>query len=266
MFDYTKPQIMGILNVTQDSFSDGGQYFDLEQAKSQASLMIQQGADIIDIGGESTRPGAEPVSVEDELQRVLPVIEYVARLNIPVSIDTNKAEVMTAAVNAGASMINDVCALQNEGALAAAAKLDVPICLMHMQGTPQTMQNEPQYNDVIADIMAFFESRIKSCESAGISKDRLIIDPGFGFGKTTAHNFSILKHLSDFKMLGVPILAGLSRKSMIAAIIDKPAKQRVSASVALAMLAYQAGASILRVHDVEETFDALQMLKAVEAV
>ena len=264
MFDFTKPQIMGILNVTQDSFSDGGRYFDLDQAKSQALLMIQQGADIIDIGGESSRPGAEPISLDDELKRVIPVIEYVASLNIPISIDTNKAEVMTAAVAAGASMINDIYALQNEGALDAAAKLGVPICLMHMQGTPQTMQAEPEYNNVVADIIDFFEQRIIDCESAGISKDRLIIDPGFGFGKTTAHNFSILKHLGEFKKLGLPILAGLSRKSMIASIIDKSADQRVSASVALAMLAYQAGASILRVHDVEETFDALQMVQAVE--
>ena len=255
---------MGILNVTQDSFSDGGRYYDLEQAKAQAFLMIKQGANIIDIGGESTRPGADPVSLEDELHRVIPVIDYVTSLNIPVSIDTNKAEVMTAAVNAGASMINDVSALQNEGALAAAAELEVPICLMHMQGTPQTMQNEPQYNDVMADIMAFFEQRIEACESAGISKNRLIIDPGFGFGKTKAHNFSILKRLNEFKKLELPVLVGLSRKSMIAAIIDKPADQRVSASVALAMLAYQSGANILRVHDVEETFDALQMFKAVE--
>ena len=255
---------MGILNVTQDSFSDGGRYYDLEQAKAQAFLMIKQGANIIDIGGESTRPGADPVSLEDELHRVIPVIDYVTSLNIPVSIDTNKAEVMTAAVNAGASMINDVSALQNEGALAAAAELEVPICLMHMQGTAQTMQNEPQYNDVMADIMAFFEQRIEACESAGISKNRLIIDPGFGFGKTKAHNFSILKRLNEFKKLELPVLVGLSRKSIIAAIIDKPADQRVSASVALAMLAYQSGANILRVHDVEETFDALQMFKAVE--
>jgi len=255
---------MGILNVTTDSFSDGGLYFDATKARDKSQLMIDEGATIIDIGGESTRPGAEPVSLNDELDRVIPLIEFVTALDIPVSIDTNKAEVMRAAVNAGASMINDVCALQNPNSLATAAALNVPVCLMHMQGSPQTMQNEPQYNDVVTDIIEFFQQRISVCEAAGINKEQIIVDPGFGFGKTLEHNFSILNRLDEMQCLGLPILAGMSRKSMIAAIINKPAEQRVSASVALAILAWQKGACFIRVHDVAETNDALKMVTAIE--
>jgi len=258
--DLSKPQIMGILNITQDSFSDGGLYLDAASAKNKALQMIEDGASIIDIGGESTRPGATPVSIVDELARVIPLIEYVASLDIPVSIDTNKAEVMRAAVNAGASMINDVCALENAGAIQMAADLDVPVCLMHMQGTPQTMQDKPHYDDVVTDINNYFVQRIAACEAAGIDKNNIILDPGFGFGKTVEHNFSILNRLEQFQALDLPILAGMSRKSMIGAIINKPAEQRVSASVALAILAWQNGAQFLRVHDVAETCDALKMV------
>ncbi|MCP3674315.1 MAG: dihydropteroate synthase [Gammaproteobacteria bacterium] len=255
---------MGILNVTEDSFSDGGLYLDSEKAKNKAQSMVDEGASIIDIGGESTRPGAEPVSLEDELQRVIPIVEFVSSLNVPVSIDTNKADVMRAAVEAGASMINDVCALQNNGALAAAAELNVPVCLMHMQGSPQTMQQEPQYDDVVNEIILFFKQRIEACKSAGIDPEQIIIDPGFGFGKTLAHNFSILNRQKELQVLDTPILSGMSRKSMIGAIIDKPAEQRVSASVALAILAWQNGAQFIRVHDVAETKDALSMVTAFE--
>ena len=262
--DLSKPQIMGILNITEDSFSDGGLYLDEAKAKDKAQVMIDEGADIIDIGGESTRPGAEPVSLDEELRRVIPLVKFVAGMDIPVSIDTSKAEVMQAAVDAGASMINDVCALQNKGALEAAAELNVPVCLMHMQGSPRTMQDKPRYDDVVKDIIGFFIQRIIRCETAGISKDKIIIDPGFGFGKTVEHNFSILNRLEELQSLGLPILAGLSRKSMIAAIIDKPAEQRVPASVALAILAWQGGANFIRVHDVAETKDALCMVTALE--
>jgi len=257
---------MGILNVTQDSFSDGGLYLETENAKKKAQLMIEAGASIIDIGGESTRPGADPVTINDELKRVIPIIEYVHQLNVPISIDTHKPEVMEAAVAAGASMINDVCALQNKGALEIAAMLDVPICLMHMQGSPQTMQNKPSYNDVVEDIIAFFRERLSSCSAAGIAQEKLIIDPGFGFGKTLEHNLTILNRLHEFKILNRPILAGMSRKSMIGQIINKPADQRVSASVALATLAWQSGASFIRVHDVAETKDAFDMVAAVKSL
>ena len=262
--DLSQPQIMGILNITPNSFSDGGLYLDSKKAKEKAQAMIDEGASIIDIGGESTRPGAMAVSVDDELRRVIPLVEFVAKLDIPVSIDTSKAEVMRVAVDAGASLINDIYALQNEGALETAASLKVPVCLMHMQGSPQTMQTEPQYDDVVTDIIDFFRHRIAACETAGIAKAQIILDPGFGFGKTLAHNFSILNRLDEFKCLGLPILAGMSRKSMIAAIINKPAQQRFSASVALAILAWQAGASFIRVHDVAETKEALMMVTALE--
>lgn len=263
--DLSQPQIMGILNVTEDSFSDGGLYLDSTKAKIKAQAMIDAGASIIDVGGESTRPGALPVSVKEELQRVIPLIQFISRLNIPVSIDTHKAEVMRAAVDAGASLINDVYALQNNGALQTAAQLQVPVCLMHMQGTPQTMQLAPRYDDVVDDIIAFFKSRISTCVAAGVSKDRLIIDPGFGFGKTAEHNFSILNRLDEFKTLDLPLLVGLSRKSMIGSIINKPPKQRLSASLALAVVAWQSGANFIRVHDVGETSDALRMITALQA-
>jgi len=255
---------MGILNITQDSFSDGGLYLDPQAAKNKAQQMIQQGADIIDIGAESTRPGAKPVSAKDELSRLIPIIEYLSDLDVLISVDTSKAEVMHAAVTAGAHMINDVCALQNDGALECAATLDVPVCLMHMQGTPQTMQSSPQYDDVVGDIIEFFNRRIENCLTVGIKASNIILDPGFGFGKTAEHNFEMLSRFEEFSTLNYPLLAGLSRKSMIASVIDKPAAQRVAASVALSMLACQKGASIIRVHDVDETSDALMMIKKVK--
>jgi len=262
--DLSKPCIMGILNVTEDSFSDGGLYLDAGKARDRAQVMIDEGADIIDIGGESTRPGAEPVSLEEELERVIPLVEYISKLGVPVSVDTNKAELMKAAVAAGASMINDVCALQNEGAVEMVARLDVPVCLMHMKGIPRTMQNQPQYDDVVNEIKDFFYQRVQACEAAGINRDNIILDPGFGFGKTLEHNLSILNRLGELQDPELPILVGMSRKSMIDAIIHKPAEQRVSASVALAVVAWQMGAKIFRVHDVAETKDALKMITVLE--
>ncbi|PCJ50926.1 MAG: dihydropteroate synthase [Gammaproteobacteria bacterium] len=256
---------MGILNVTQDSFSDGGLFVDSDKAKQQAKLMVEEGASIIDVGGESTRPGAKPISADEELARVIPVIEYITQLNIPVSIDTNKASVMEAAVKAGASMINDVCALQNPGALEAASKLQVPICLMHMQGSPQTMQDKPHYDDVVVDIIQFFKQRIEACTATGIDASLLVLDPGFGFGKTLEHNLNMLSRLQEFNVLNCPLLVGMSRKSMIGQTINKPADKRVSASVALAILAWQKGASLIRVHDVQQTKDALDMVMAVNS-
>jgi len=253
---------MGILNITQDSFSDGGLYLDPPSAKVKAKQMLQQGADIIDIGAESTRPGAKPVSATEELSRLIPIIEYVSDLDTIISVDTSKQEVMKAAIDAGAHMINDVYALQNQGALQTVAELNVPVCLMHMQGTPQTMQSSPQYEDVVLDIIDFFKQRIEHCLTAGIKASNILLDPGFGFGKTVHHNFEMLDRFEEFSKLNYPLLAGLSRKSMIASVIDKPADQRVAASVALAILACQRGAAIIRVHDVDETSDALMMLSA----
>ena len=260
--DLSHPQVMGILNVTTDSFSDGGLFIDYDAAKQQAELMVNAGASIIDIGGESTRPGASPVSTQEELDRVMPVIEWLAD-EVDVSIDTSKAVVMREAVKAGAAMVNDVCALANEGALAAMAEVSVPICLMHMQGSPRTMQDSPQYDDVVNDIKSFFTERMSACAEVGIEQQRLILDPGFGFGKTTAHNVELLNRLNELTSFGCPVLAGLSRKSLIAQVIDKPANQRQAASVALAIKAWQEGATILRVHDVPETVDALRMLNFI---
>ena len=260
--DLARPQVIGILNVTDDSFSDGGLYISLDDAKRQAEKMIEDGASIIDVGGESTRPGAPEVALQEELDRVIPVIEWLTK-SVDVSIDTSKADVMTAAIDAGAAMVNDVCALTQDGALSAVAASDVPVCLMHMQGTPRTMQTNPDYIDVVEDIKSFFIERIQTCESAGISTDRIILDPGFGFGKNTDHNVSLLNRLREFEELKRPILAGLSRKSLIAQVIDKPAPDRMAASVALAIKAWQEGASILRVHDVAQTIDALKMLEFV---
>ncbi len=261
--DLSHPQVMGILNVTTDSFSDGGLYIDHDDAKRQAERMINAGATIIDIGGESTRPGASPVSEQEELDRVMPVIEWLAG-DADVSVDTSKPGVMIEAVAAGAAMINDVCALRNEGALEAMASNSVPICLMHMQGSPRTMQDNPVYGDVVADVSQFFNQRIQSCHEAGIDRNRLILDPGFGFGKTAKHNATLLNRLDELTSLNLPILAGLSRKSLIAEVIDKPAEQRQAASVALAIRAWQLGAGIIRVHDVSETVDALRMLDFIK--
>ncbi|WXU00059.1 MAG: Dihydropteroate synthase [Catillopecten margaritatus gill symbiont] len=262
----TQPKIMGVLNVTPDSFSDGGRHFEVTDAIQSAQRMIEQGADIIDIGGESTRPGAEAVSLEDEIARVIPVIEALVKItNIPISIDTSKPKVMTLAVQAGAKLINDVCALSAESALETVAELDADICLMHMQGSPRSMQNNPEYDDVVADIKHFFKDRINACVDAGISESRLILDPGFGFGKTYEHNLEILRRFDEFKSLGLPLLAGLSRKRMIGQMLnDRKVDERVVGSVAGAIIAVQKGANIVRVHDVLATKDALMVINKVE--
>ncbi|MEO1939795.1 dihydropteroate synthase [Candidatus Thioglobus sp.] len=260
-----QPQIMGVLNITPDSFSDGGKYFDFNSAIVNAKRMIKQGADIIDIGGESTRPGAKPVSTNDEIDRVIPIIEALHHsIDVPISIDTSKPEVMKLAVEAGASMINDVCALSADDALEAAALLNVNVCLMHMQGSPRTMQNSPVYGNVIDDIKQFFDNRIKACIDAGITEGKIILDPGFGFGKNLNHNLEILKRLSEFKSFGLPILAGISRKSMIGSLLnDRNVDGRVSGSVTAAIIAIENGANIVRVHDVLETKDALMVWQSV---
>lgn len=262
--DLSTPQVMGILNVTPDSFSDGGKFAGFENALEQVQRMISDGATIIDIGGESTRPGAADVSEADELARVIPVLKAIKkRFNIVVSIDTSKAAVMSAAIAAGADIINDVRALQNDGCLTAVANSNIPVCLMHMQGLPRSMQKSPSYDDVITDIIEFFQQRIDACVSAGIARERIIIDPGFGFGKTLEQNFHLLANLSKFNQLDLPILAGLSRKSMIGNLLSRDVEQRLAGSLSTAMLAAQQGAHIIRVHDVQETVDVLKVLKAV---
>lgn len=262
--DLSSPQVMGILNVTPDSFSDGGKFAHFDHALEQVERMIAAGATIIDIGGESTRPGAKDVSEKDELERVIPVLKAIKqKFDVVVSIDTSKASVMKAAIESGADIINDVRALQNEGCLAVLANSDVPICLMHMQGLPRTMQNEPTYSNVVDDIILFFEQRINACVDAGIAKERLILDPGFGFGKTLAQNFHLLANLSAFEKLDCPILAGISRKSMIGNLLNRDVEQRLAGSLSTAIVAVQQGAKIIRVHDVEETVDAIKILKAV---
>lgn len=263
--DLQTPQIMGVLNVTPDSFSDGGKYLSQDNAISHAHEMLEQGAAIIDIGGESTRPGAETVSVDDELERVIPVIEILAReLPIPLSIDTSKPRVMRVAVKAGAGMINDIHALRMEGALEAAAELGVPVCLMHMQGTPGTMQQSPHYENVVTEVKAFFQDRITQCVKVGVPIESLLIDPGFGFGKTLEHNLLLLKELKQFLALNVPIVAGLSRKSMIGQILGVPIEDRLYGSIAAAAYAVLQGARLLRVHDVRETRDVLRIINAID--
>jgi dihydropteroate synthase len=261
-----RPRIMGIVNATPDSFSDGGRHAGVEAALAHALRLVAEGADLLDVGGESTRPGAAPVPIEEELARVVPVVAAIAaRVGVPVSVDTSQPEVMRAAVSAGAGMINDVRALRVVGALEAAAALGVPVCLMHMQGTPQDMQAEPRYEDVVAEVHAFLTQRIFACEMAGIDKKRLLVDPGFGFGKALEHNLRLLRQLSRFAELGVPVLAGLSRKGMIGAITGRDVDARIHGSVAAALLAAQNGAAIVRVHDVAATADALAVLHAVQA-
>lgn len=255
---------MGILNVTPDSFSDGGQFIATDTALAQARQMIADGAAIIDIGGESTRPGAEAVTEAEELERVIPVIEAIRlESDIPISIDTSKAEVMRRAVKAGANLINDVYALRAEGALVAAADLDVPVCLMHMSGEPRTMQQLPVYNDLIKDINEFFGARIDACLEAGIKRQQILLDPGFGFGKTPEHNLSLIKHLDQFLGFGLPILAGVSRKSTIGYILNKQVDDRLSGSIALTSMAVCNGASIIRAHDVAATVDAIKICQAL---
>ncbi len=260
-----RPRIMGIINVTPDSFSDGGRLADADAALAHGLSLAAAGADLLDVGGESTRPGASPVSEQEELDRVIPVIERLAReCARPISVDTSKPAVMRAAVAVGAGMINDVNALRAEGALDAAAELGVPVCLMHMQGDPRTMQEAPDYDDVVGEVRRFLAERVFACEMAGIEKKRIVIDPGFGFGKTLQHNLLLLARLDQFAEIGVPVLAGLSRKAMIGAITGREAAdQRVAGSVAAALIAAQRGAAILRVHDVAETRDALAVLEAL---
>ncbi|REL37345.1 dihydropteroate synthase [Thalassotalea euphylliae] len=259
------PQVMGILNVTPDSFSDGGRFANFDDALFQVEQMINDGAAIIDIGGESTRPGAAEVSVDDELARVIPVLDAInQRFDTIVSIDTSKAQVMSEAIAHGAGMINDVRALQNEGCLAAVANSNIPICLMHMQGLPRTMQNNPQYQDVTKDIVNFIQQRIEACEQAGIAKERLLVDPGFGFGKTLEQNYRLLHELKAFQALGLPVLVGISRKSMIGNLINADVNERLAGSLAAAIISAQQGAKIIRVHDVKATVDALTVLRAAE--
>jgi len=262
--DLSTPRVMGILNVTPDSFSDGGDFFSLDQALQQAQQMVAAGAAIIDVGGESTRPGAGEVGVEQELERVIPVIEMIAaELSVPVSIDTSKPEVMRAAVAAGAGMVNDIYALRRPCAVEAVAELGVPVCLMHMQGEPRTMQTAPDYGDVVAEVGAFLAERVVACETAGIARSQIVIDPGYGFGKQLEHNLSLFKHQGELLALGLPLLVGVSRKSMIGAPLDRPVGERLSGSIALAALAIWQGASIIRVHDVAESVDAVRMAEAV---
>jgi dihydropteroate synthase len=264
VLDLGRVAVMGILNMTPDSFSDGGLFISRDAAFAQARRMAVEGADIIDVGGESTRPGAQAVSAEDEIARVVPVIEAIAKeIPLPISIDTSKPEVMRAAVAAGAGLINDVRALREPGALEAAASLKVPVCLMHMQGEPRSMQANPHYEDVVREVREFLAGRIAAAEVAGIQRDRIVIDPGFGFGKTVEHNLGLLRELAAFQDLGCPVLAGLSRKSMIGKLLDLPVDQRVNASVALALIAVQNGARIVRVHDVGATREAIRMWEAV---
>jgi dihydropteroate synthase len=256
---------MGILNATPDSFSDGGSFFCLEAALAQGRRMVEEGADIIDVGGESTRPGAQAVPLDEELRRVIPVIERLAdELDVPLSIDTSKPEVMRQAVQAGAGMINDVMALRRPGALEAAVETGVPVCLMHMQGEPRSMQRSPRYEDVLAEVSAFFDERIRACARAGIPADRLLLDPGFGFGKTLSHNLHLLGGLSALTRIGPPLLVGISRKSMIGSLLgDAPVGERLYGSLAAAVMALERGARVLRVHDVAPTVDALRVAWAV---
>ena len=264
--DLSTPRIMGILNVTPDSFSDGGLFTNIDAALSQALQMESEGASIIDVGGESTRPGASAVAEQQELDRVIPVIEKICQhSDVIVSIDTTKPAVMREAVSAGARMINDVTALRAQDAIPTAAQLQVPVCLMHMQGTPRTMQEAPQYNDVVAEVSEFLASRTEACIAAGIAADQIILDPGFGFGKTVEHNLACLKHLPALLGLGMPVLFGASRKSTIGSILNKPVTERLYGSLALAGLAVWHGASIIRVHDVGPTADTIKMIQAVKS-
>lgn len=259
-----RPRVMGILNVTPDSFSDGGRFATLDAALEQAAAMVAAGADIIDVGGESTRPGAAEVPLNEELRRVLPVIEAIAAtLDVAISIDTSKPEVMTAAVRSGATMINDIFALRRERALETAARLDAAVCLMHMQGTPADMQVKPHYDELPGEVIDFLAARVEACRAAGIAGDRLVVDPGFGFGKSDLHNLRILQALDRFAVMGLPVMVGLSRKRTLGTLSARPPEGRVVAGIAAAVLAYGAGAHIVRTHDVAETVDALNFAVAV---
>ena len=263
--DLSRPFIMGVLNRTPDSFSDGGAYTDFDAALAHARTMLDEGADILDVGGESTRPGAAPVPLEEELRRVLPLVERLAgELGARVSVDTSKPEVMRAAVKAGAVMINDVYGLRQPGALDAAAASGAAVCLMHMLGEPRTMQKDPKYTDVTKEVKDFLLLRAEACVAAGITRERIVLDPGFGFGKSLEHNLTLLRHLPELAKLGYPLLAGLSRKSMLGTLLGgKPVEERLHVSVAAAVIAAQNGAGILRVHDVAATVDAMKLVSAV---
>ena len=263
--DLSTPKIMGILNFTPDSFSDSGKFFQLDKALFQVEAMLKQGASIIDIGGESTRPMAEEVTLEEELERVIPLVEAVRkRFDCWISVDSSKAQVMQEAAKVGMDLINDIRALQEPDALQTAVRLALPVCIMHMQGQPRTMQLNPHYDDVVADVLKFMQQRTEQCLASGIKKENLIWDPGFGFGKSVQHNYCLLQQFFVFCEQGYPVLAGISRKSMIGAVLDKPVEQRTVGSVAAALIAAMKGASILRVHDVGETADALKIWLATQ--
>ncbi len=262
LLDLRFPRVMGVLNVTPDSFSDGGRFVDVEAAISAAERMRAAGADIIDVGGESTRPGAAEVSADEEWHRVEPVLRRLIERGALVSLDTSKPDVMRAGLELGVQMINDVYALRRPGALAAVAASNAAVCLMHMQGEPRSMQQAPHYTDVVGEIREFLAERLQACRAVGIADDRLVIDPGFGFGKTLPHNLALLRRLSELQSLGVPILAGLSRKSMLAGLTGRPVEARLAGSLALALAACEGGARIIRVHDVPETVDALKVWSA----
>lgn len=264
--DMSHPVVMGIVNATPDSFSDGGKYAAAELAIAHGMALVEEGANILDIGGESTRPGAEPVPLEEELRRVVPVIEGLVAAGVPISIDTYKPEVMRAAIAAGASIVNDVFALQQPGALEAVAESTAGVCLMHSQGTPQTMQLDPRYEDVVAEVAEFLRSRMEIASAAGIAKNRMVLDPGFGFGKRSVHNIALLHDLDVLGALGQPLLVGLSRKSVLGHLTGGDVDARLHASLSAAVIAAMKGARILRVHDVKATVDALKILIAVEGL
>jgi len=262
-FDLTRPLVMGIVNVTPDSFSDGGRFFDAPRALDHARRMAADGADLIDVGGESSRPGAAPIALDDELARVIPLVGRLAGEGIAVSVDTRKPEVMRAAIAVGAAMINDVCALGAAGALDACAASDVGVCLMHMRGEPQSMQQAPSYVDVAVEVRDFLLLRAQACTAAGIAASRIVLDPGFGFGKTLAHNVALMRSLSELVATGYPVMAGLSRKASLGQITGRAVDERLPASLAAALAAVARGAAIVRVHDVRETVDALKVWLAV---
>lgn len=266
VLDLSHPHVMGILNVTPDSFSDGGKHNELIQALTHANEMINAGATIIDVGGESTRPGAAEVSVQQELDRVMPVVEAIAqRFEVWISVDTSKADVIRESGRAGAHIINDIRSLQEPGALSAAAETGLPVCLMHMQGEPKTMQQAPQYQNILHDVDAFFVEHIARCEAAGIKKSQLLLDPGFGFGKNLSHNYQLLAHLADYHHFGLPLLVGMSRKSMVGQLLNVGPSQRLTGSLACAVIAAMQGAHILRVHDVKETVEAMRVVEATQS-
>ena len=265
--DLTVPRVMGIVNVTPDSFSDGGKFSNTNLAIQHALKLAEEGADILDIGGESTRPNAVSVGLQEELDRVMPVIEsLVSQVNIPISIDTYKPQVMQAAIAAGASMVNDVRALQEEGALEIVAQSKVAVCLMHMQGTPQTMQINPQYKDVVSEVKAFLATRLQASIDAGLPRNRILLDPGFGFGKTREHNITLIQQLESFAELGQPLLVGLSRKSVLGQVTGNDVDARLYASIAASVIVAQKGAKILRVHDVKATVEALKVVTAILSI